>query len=85
MPRTDVVSYDLFNLKHYDEDPLTLDEALSKTARMRKENPERIHRVTVANAEGDRFYVDSLSPVELYVKAVSRLSASWARMLAPGN
>ena len=80
MPGTDTVSYDHFDLRHYDEEPLTLDEASDRAAKMRKQQPEKIHRVAAANVEGDRFHVDSLSPLELYAEFLCRLSARWARM-----
>ena len=82
MPAIDAPSYELFDLKHYDEQPLPLDEASEKVAKMRKNAPGEIHRVVPADARGERFYVESLDPLQLYAEIGAKLSARWAKLLS---
>ncbi len=82
MPAIDASSYDLFDLNHYDEESLSLYEASERAAQMRRDGPARIHRVVQADVSGERFHVESIYPLELYVELAGKLNARWAKILS---
>jgi hypothetical protein len=80
----DSSSYDLFSYKHYDETPLSLEEASRRAEDCRRKDPDNFYRVSPANEQCEGFYIDRVSPLEIYTELWSQLALQWARMLAKG-
>ena len=73
--------YDVFDYKHADEQPMTLDEAVEKAAALRKADRNHFYRIEPVDSAMSGFRVNSVTPEEVYAETASRLRALAARLL----
>jgi hypothetical protein len=78
----DVPHYDQFDLKHYEEKPMSLHEAADKAAQMRKSHPGSFYRVVPATPDGELYHVDIISKTAAQAELRSKLITRWLRMAA---
>jgi hypothetical protein len=82
MPATfDSTDYDLFDFKHFDDKPLTLEEACRKAAEMRQDAQGMVYRVTPVDREMTAFRVDAVSLDEVYASFRHRANIRLARLM----
>ena len=68
----DYQEYDTFEFKHFDEAPLTLEEATTKTAHLRTTDAGNFHRIVPLDPSMITFRVESVPPISAYAEAISR-------------
>lgn len=66
--------YDVFEYRHFDEPPMSLEEATRRAAELRLTQKGSFHRVTARDAEMTSFRVDSVPRASVYVEMVARWS-----------
>ncbi len=69
--------YDLFDYRHFDEVPLTLEEAAREAARLRALQSSHVHRIVPTSANLSGFRVEST----LKEAAYSEILGRWVQML----
>lgn len=79
---TETTDYERFEYKHYDETPLTLEEAVKKAQALRSGDEDSVYRVMPLDDEMTYFYVDRIAKGELYASLLSRVSEMWGRLFS---
>ena len=77
MAQAELVEYEGFEYRHFDEKPLTLDEAVKQAKQLRAAEHDSFHRIVPIDAEMTCFRVESLPKSALYADMVVR----WATLL----
>jgi hypothetical protein len=77
----DSTDYTLFDFKHFDEKPLTLEEACRQAATKSRQGSGLFFRVVPVDSEMSGFRVESTPIEEVYTALRSRAAARWARFL----
>jgi hypothetical protein len=77
----EATDYELFDYKHADERPATLEEALKKVATLRDSNKSHFHRIIAIDDTLTKFRVISVSREEAYADVTARANKLRARFL----
>lgn len=77
----ETIEYDTFDYKHFDESPLSLEEAARKASDLREEDPTRFHRIVSIDKGLSGFRVESVSKRAVYAEVLGRW-ASFATKFA---
>jgi hypothetical protein len=75
MPELELVDYDTFDYKHFDEPVLSLEEATRRARGLRSSDPDRIHRIVPVDPKMTGFRVESHSAEKVYAEFLTRWSA----------
>lgn len=77
--------YDLFDYKHGDEAPMTLDEAAREAATLRASDRSRFYRVVPVDQEMTQFRVKAVASEQVYASMLERANRMMIRFLAKGR
>ena len=78
MPVVESTEYDLFDYRHADETPLSLEEAVDRATILRLSQPGNFHRIVQTDRQMTGFRVESVS-----VDSVEgELLARWSRRIS---
>ena len=75
------MDYDLFDYRHADEKPLTLDEAVKKAAALRSSEKMHFHRIVPVDTTLTTFRVESVSREEAYADIRIRVANLFSKVL----
>jgi len=75
------MEYDLFDYRHSDEVPLSLDEAMKKAAALRSSDKSHFHRIVPTDENMNGFRVESVSREQAYADVISRANEVVNRLL----
>ena len=67
--------YDTFQFKHFDEEPLSLEEATRKAAQLHATNAGHFHRIVPVDPAMTGFRVESVLPASVYAEILNRWTA----------
>lgn len=67
--------YDTFEFKHFDEAPLTLEEATRKVAQLHTTDADHFHRIIPTDSAMTNFRVESVAPASVYAEIINRWTA----------
>jgi hypothetical protein len=77
----DSTDYASFDFKHFDEKPLTLEEASRQAVAKRREHSGNVYRVVPVDPEMSGFRVESVPLEDVYAGFRVRIAERWARLL----
>ncbi len=85
MSRTlESTDYDVFDYKHIEERPATLQEAISKASNLRTSDKSHFHRILPVDESLSGFKVVSISKEEVMAEMASKAVRLCARFLGRG-
>jgi shikimate 5-dehydrogenase len=73
----ETTDYDRFGYKHFDEQPLSLEEAVKKAQDLRSRDQHNVYRVMPLDEEMMQFCVEKVGKSELYADLLSRFVKAW--------
>ena len=82
MPTLEVQDYEHFS---FDENPLSLDEAIKKASELRKGDKENFYRVKPANDKATTFVVTKVPATAIYADLAARVAKAMARYRLRGR
>jgi len=78
----DTVDYERFEYKHFDEQPLSLEEAIKQAQSLRARDESSVYRVIPLDDDLTGFRVDKVDKSELYASLLSKITKLWSKLYA---
>jgi hypothetical protein len=76
----DTLDYERFEYKHFDEQPLSLEEAIKKAQALKAGDESSVFRVIPLDDELTGFCVEKVDKSELYTSLLSRVTKLWSKL-----
>jgi hypothetical protein len=76
------LDYESFDYKHFDEEPLKLDEAAKKAAELRRQDLRNVYRIVPTDSEMNGFRVEKTPREQLFVDFLSVIARSYIRFFS---
>jgi hypothetical protein len=81
VPETDLAEYDTFDYKHFDETPLSLEEAVKKATQLRAADRDHMHRVVSVDSNMSGFRIESIPTETIIKEKLTRWHLLWSKFL----